>query len=134
MIRKLFFLVLFITCAACGASAGAVSQEVPSASFLEQQGTEKGNAHEDELYSEAKDALDDGEYDNAIKQFDEVVKLHGRKADGALYWKAYALNKAGNKAQALTTIGELRRSYPRSNWLRDRSEERRVGKECRSRW
>ena len=67
----------------------------------------------------AKDALDNGEYDNAIKQFDEVIKIHGRRADGAMYWKAYALNKAGNKAQALTAIGELRKSYPKSNWLRD---------------
>src|SRR5207253_7757927 len=67
----------------------------------------------------AKDALDNGEYDNAIKQFDEVVKIHGRKADGAMYWRAYALNKAGNKAQALTAIGELRKNYPKSNWLRD---------------
>ncbi len=87
---------------------------VPSASLLDQQTAEKANAHEDELYSAAKDALDDGEYDNAIKQFDEVIKIHGRKADGALYWKAYALNKAGNKAQALTAIGELRKSYPKS--------------------
>src|ERR1043166_1898623 len=53
-----------------------------------------------------------------MKQFGEVVNVHGRKADGAMYWKAYALNKAGNKAQALTSIGELRRNYPKSNWLR----------------
>jgi tetratricopeptide (TPR) repeat protein len=120
MIRKLLLLALFLTGAAFSArSAHAALQDVPSASLLEQQGAEKANAHEDELYSEAKDALDDGEYDDAIKQFDEVVKIHGRKADGALYWKAYALNKAGNKAQALTTIGELRKSYPKSNWLRD---------------
>jgi HEAT repeat protein len=97
----------------------AAAQEVPSAAFLDPQAADKANAHEDELYSAAKDALDDGEYDNAIRQFDEVAKLHGRKADGALYWKAYALNKAGNKAQAVTTIAELRKGYPRSNWLRD---------------
>ena len=47
------------------------------------------------------------------------LKIHGRKADGAMYWKAYALNKAGNKAQALTVIGELRKNYPKSTWLRD---------------
>ena len=87
--------------------------------LLDPQTAEKANAHEDELYQSAKDALDNGEYDNAIKQFDEVVKIHGRKADGAMYWKAYALNKAGNKAQALTSIGELRKNYPKSNWLRD---------------
>ena len=100
--------------------ACAEPQEVPALGFLDQQAApDKANAHEDELYSEAKEALDEGEYDDAIKQFDEVVKLHGRKADGALYWKAYALNKNGNKAQALTAIGELRKSYPKSNWLRD---------------
>lgn len=120
MNRKLFLIALFFACAAFSARpASAMPQDVPSASLLDQQTAEKANAHEDELYSAAKDALDDGEYDDAIKQFDEVVKIHGRKADGALYWKAYALNKNGNKAQALTTIGELRRSYPKSTWLRD---------------
>lgn len=120
MNRKLFLTVLFFACAAFSARpASAMPQDVPSASLLDQQTAEKANAHEDELYSAAKDALDDGEYDDAIKQFDEVIKIHGRKADGALYWKAYALNKNGNKAQALTTIGELRRSYPKSTWLRD---------------
>ncbi|MGZ4888822.1 MAG: HEAT repeat domain-containing protein [Candidatus Angelobacter sp.] len=120
MNRKLFF-ILFLNFAAFSglASWAATAQEVPSALLLDPQTAEKANAHEDELYSSAKDALDSGEYDNAIKQFDEVVKIHGRKADGAMYWKAYALNKAGNKAQALTTIGELRKNYPKSNWLRD---------------
>lgn len=118
MMRKLFLFLLSLACAASSVAARAV-QEVPAASFLEQQSADKANAHEEELYSSAKDALDDNEYDKAIRQFDEVVKLHGRKADGALYWKAYALNKNGNKAQALTTIGELRKSYPRSTWLRD---------------
>ncbi|HET9285340.1 MAG TPA: tetratricopeptide repeat protein [Candidatus Angelobacter sp.] len=120
MNRKLFLIVLFFACAAFSARpASAMPQDVPSASLLDQQTAEKANTHEDELYSAAKDALDDGEYDDAIKQFDEVIKIHGRKADGALYWKAYALNKNGNKAQAITTIGELRRSYPKSTWLRD---------------
>jgi HEAT repeat protein len=91
----------------------------PSASFVDQQTAEKANAHEDEVYSDAKGNLDNGDYDEAIKGFDEVAKIHGRKADAALYWKAYALNKAGNKAQSLTTIGELRKNYPKSNWLRD---------------
>jgi len=119
MIRKLFPFLLFLYCAGFGSVARAALQEVRSASFLDPQSAEKANPHEEEVYSAAKDALDNGQYDNAIRQFDEVAKLHGRKADGALYWKAYALNKTGNKAQALTTIGELRKTYPRSTWLRD---------------
>jgi tetratricopeptide (TPR) repeat protein len=120
MNRKLLLLAYFLTFfISCGRASCVALQEVPSASLVDPQTAEKANAHEDEVYSSAKDALDDGEYDDAIKQFDEIVKLHGRKADGALYWKAYALNKAGNKSQALTMIGELRKSYPKSNWLRD---------------
>src|SRR5258708_39179196 len=87
--------------------------------MLERETEEKDKPQEDEVYNSAKDALDNGEYDNAIKQFDEVIKIRGRRADGAMYWKAYALGKAGNKAQALTTIGELRKQYPKSTWLKD---------------
>jgi HEAT repeat protein len=120
MNRKLLFLILFLNFAAFfGVASAFAAQEVPSAALLYPQTADKANAHEDEVYSSAKDALDNGEYDDAIKQFDEVIKIHGRKADGALYWKAYALNKAGNKGHALTMIGELRKSYPKSNWLRD---------------
>lgn len=120
MNRKLFLIIFLFSCAAFSVRpAGATVQEAPSASLLDQQTAEKVNAHEDELYSSAKDDLDDDSYDDAVKGFDEVVKLHGRKADAALYWKAYALNKEGNKAQALTTIGELRKTYPKSTWLRD---------------
>jgi HEAT repeat protein len=119
MNRKLFLILFLNIVVSFGLSSAAAAQQVPSASLLDPQTTEKANAHEDELYQSAKDALDNGEYDNAIKQFDEVIKIHGRRADGAMYWKAYALNKAGNKAQALTSIGELRKNYPKSNWLRD---------------
>ncbi len=119
MNRKLFLILFLNIVVSFGLSSSAAAQQVPSASLLDPQAAEKPNAHEDELYQSAKDALDNGEYDNAIKQFDEVIKIHGRKADGATYWRAYALNKAGNKAQALTAIGELRKNYPKSNWLRD---------------
>jgi HEAT repeat protein len=119
MNRKLFLILFLNIVVSFGLSSAAAAQQVPSASLLDPQTAEKANAHEDELYQSAKDALDNGEYDNAIRQFDEVIKIHGRRADGAMYWKAYALNKAGNKAQALTVIGELRKNYPKSNWLRD---------------
>jgi tetratricopeptide (TPR) repeat protein len=120
MINRKLFLTLFLNIVVSfGLSNVAAAQQVPSASLLDPQTADKANAHEEELYQSAKDALDNGEFDDAIKQFDEVIKIHGRRADGAMYWKAYALNKAGNKAQALTTIGELRKDYPKSNWLRD---------------
>src|ERR1044071_10337736 len=130
MSRKLFLILFLNIVVSFGLSSAAAAQQVPSASLLDPQTAEKANAHEDELYSSAKDALDNGEYDNAIKQFDEVVKIHGRKADGAMYWKAYALNKAGNKAQALRAIAGLSKSYTKRKWQRDvggRERESRGG-------
>jgi HEAT repeat protein len=122
MMNRKLFLILFLNFAVSfGLTQSSSAQQVPSASLLDPQTAEKANAHEDELYTSAKDAVDNGEYDNAIKQFDEVIKIHGRRADGAMYWKAYALGKAGNKAQGLTTLGELHKQYPKSTWLKDAS-------------
>jgi len=120
MNRKLLILNLLLTCLFfVGKTPRAVAQDVPSASLLDQQTAEKANSREDDVYSSAKDALDDGEYDNAIKEFDEVVKMRGRKADAAMYWKAYALNKAGNRGQALATLADMRKAFPKSNWVRE---------------
>ena len=43
----------------------------------------------------------------------------GARADGAIYWKAYALNKLGRRDEALAAIAELRKSHPSSRWLDD---------------
>ena len=119
MKRKMFFTSLFLTFTFILARAGCTQAEVPSASLLDSQSAEKANTREDEVYSAAQDALHNGEYDNAIKTFEEVARMRGRKADAAFYWKAYALNKAGDKAQALTTVADLRKGYPKSNYLHD---------------
>jgi len=91
----------------------------PGLSFAESQNTSDKAREEDEAYEAAQNALNSEEFANAVTGFDNVIKMHGRKADAATYWKAYALNKQGNKAQALTTIAELRKSYPQSRYIRD---------------
>lgn len=73
----------------------------------------------DELYEEGTSALDEEDWDDAIRAFDGVVKMKGARLDGALYWKAYAQRKAGRKAEAKATIAELRRAAPRSKWMKD---------------
>ena len=49
--------------------------------------------------------------------FNKVVQQHGQRAEGALYWKAYAENKEGQPARALSTCAELRHTFPKSEWL-----------------
>jgi tetratricopeptide (TPR) repeat protein len=118
MNRRLLFILVFI--AAMPSTAQRLrAQNPPVSSFAESREPEQANPREDGLYNEAKDALDNGDYDQAVSKFDEVAKMRGRKADAALYFKAYALSKAGNKSQALATIAELGKAYPQSKWKKD---------------
>jgi hypothetical protein len=118
----LFFLLLFVSGGWTVSSGAQVAP--PSFGFVEEQkpSAEKqreGREEEEEAYSTAQDALSEGEYEDAVSGFDAVIELRGRKADAAIYWKAYALSKAGNKTQALQVIAELRKSFPKSTWLHD---------------
>lgn len=85
--------------------------------FLPQQSTV--SAPEDGLYKDGTNYLNEGKWDAASGKFDQVAALHGKRADSALYWKAYALNKSSRRQDALATIAELRKQYPRSTWLKD---------------
>ena len=66
-----------------------------------------------------RSALDNHKYDQALDYFTEVVARGGPKADGALYWKAYTLNKLGRRDEAAAAIAQLRTSFPSSHWLDD---------------
>ena len=76
-------------------------------------------AREEDLYDAGTDAIDDAHWQEAVDKFDEVIKLHGKRADAALYWKAWAQNKLGQRAAALTTLAELKRTSPNSRWTND---------------
>lgn len=86
--------------------------------FLPEQGS-AASGREDELYNDATDYLNDSEWQKAADKFSDVAALKGRRADAALYWKAYALNKAGQRQAATSTVAQLRTQYPKSTWLKD---------------
>jgi HEAT repeat protein len=117
---KLALLILLLGAVRFACAAATQSQVDPGVlSFAESQSAPRANDREEELYSDATENLNDEEYSDAIKGFDEVAKMHGRRADAALYWKAYAQNKDGQKERALATIAELRKSYPKGKWLQE---------------
>lgn len=78
-----------------------------------------GGADEASLYADGTRAVDESRWQDAVGLFDRVAQMHGEHAEGALYWKAYAENKEGQPANALSTCGELRKSYPKSRWLEE---------------
>jgi HEAT repeat protein len=104
------------------AICSAVSLSVPSAAglvFPPAEADSVTNAHEDQLYSDATRAINESRWSDAEGLLDQVISQHGRRADGALYWKAYVENKQGRSSEALTTCSGLRQSYPKSTWLKE---------------
>jgi HEAT repeat protein len=74
---------------------------------------------EEALYDRGTRALDQARWDRAVEIFGQVVELHARRTDGALYWKAYAQNKLGQRTEALAGLAELNKSFPQSRWIND---------------
>lgn len=73
----------------------------------------------DDDYTRGTQALDQRRWQDAIISFDRVVEAKGKKADGALYWKAYALDKLGRVPLVSATCMQLQTAYPSSPWNKD---------------
>jgi len=104
------FLVAVLTVAPWGLHAEGL-EPLPAANG--------GSAAADDasLYADGTKAINESRWPDAVGLFDRVAQMHGEHAEGALYWKAYAENKEGQPANALSTCGELRKKYPKSRWL-----------------
>ena len=84
--------------------------------FQSRSGT---TGRDDRDYQRGLSALDSHRWDRAIASFQTVAEKKGSDADAALYWKAYAQNRAANREDALSTLSELKQLYPTSRWLGD---------------
>ena len=72
-----------------------------------------------QLYEEGNNALYEGRWDRAVTYFTRLADLKGARADQALYWKSYAQNRLGQRADSLATIAELTNSYPSSRYIKE---------------
>lgn len=70
-------------------------------------------------YRSGMRALDNRRYAEAVTQFERAAGPKQPKPDGALYWKAYALNKLGKRPEALAVLDQLQRDFAASPWLND---------------
>ncbi|MGH9424562.1 MAG: HEAT repeat domain-containing protein, partial [Thermoanaerobaculia bacterium] len=74
---------------------------------------------EEGAYDAATDALDDHNWRRAAELFKKVAGMHMSHADAALYWLADAQSKMGARSEALSTLLQLEKSYPKSKWVED---------------
>jgi HEAT repeat protein len=102
---------------AVGAPCGATPVIPPGAGPAAVGNDEQ--SRENELYESARQAIDEEQWRRAADTFERVVVMKGPKADLALYWKAYALNRANQRADALDTLAALKKAYPKSRTLEE---------------
>lgn len=74
---------------------------------------------DDANYQRGLAKLDARQWDQAIAAFTTAAEHDTAIADAALYWKAYAENRAGQRDDSLETLSELAEKYPSSRWLKD---------------
>ncbi len=96
-----------------------MAQQLPKSDFLDPQNAAPAKHGEEEAYAGAQQALNSNQYAEAVSAFGQVAKMGGRRAEGALYWKAYAQNKLAQRGEALATLAELRKSYPQSRYVKE---------------
>ena len=97
------------------ATLAAQSLGIPEAQSFQAREAGKGDAD----YQHGLSALDARNWDQAVDYFRESASHKGSNADAALYWLAYAQNRAGDRDEALGTIKQLRQAYASSRWIND---------------
>lgn len=90
----------------------------------------RADNNDDRNYQSGTRALDNGRWDEAVEYFTRVVNGGGTRADGAMYWIAWALNKQGNGAAALEWLDRMQKTYAESRWV---TEARALQVEIRQR-
>jgi HEAT repeat protein len=102
--------------------AGGFAPRAPLTGVWEPADAQSGSARttrEDRLYEEAQGDLEEGRWQRAAERFSQIAASKGPRTDAALYWKAYALDRLGQKAEALTAAAELIKNFPSSRWIAD---------------
>lgn len=74
---------------------------------------------EQQMYESATDALDEGDWRAAADGFRQVARMNASNAAASLHWLAYAQYKMGQRSEALATLVELQKRYPKSKWAGD---------------
>jgi hypothetical protein len=103
------------------AQSRAAEQAAREAERAERQAQRARAAAEraDNAYEAGQEALEEERWQRAVDRFSSVIEAKGARVDAAMYWRAYALDRLGQKADALAAVAELIKQYPSSRWLAD---------------
>lgn len=77
------------------------------------------DAQWDVQYERARQAIERAQWSQAVQQFTVLAQTSAPRADAAMYWRAYALDKLNRHADALAAVSDLFKSFPASRWTSD---------------
>ncbi len=97
-------------------SAGSGVAGAPDAAAL---AAAPADTPKNDPYADGTSAINQSRWADAVQFFTAAAQQHGDKADGALYWKAYAQDKLNQTKQAQEACAALRSGYPTSKWIDD---------------
>ncbi|HEX5634511.1 MAG TPA: hypothetical protein VFX50_14820 [Gemmatimonadales bacterium] len=85
------------------------------------QGEQKGQRESqwEAQYERARQAIERAQWSLAVQQFSQLASSKTPRADAAMYWRAYALDKMNRYTDALAAVGDLFKEYPASRWASD---------------
>lgn len=111
---------LFLTLAVVGAMLPMSARAATMADdpTLDPQNTASAS-NDDALYATGNKAMDEHRWADAVAAFDKVAANKGKRADAALYWKAYNLEKLGRKDEAQAACDSLKQQMPSSTWNKE---------------
>lgn len=116
MKRYKIALATLMTCAAVFSGA---AWAIPSSD-------EMASTELNSLYWHGHQALGKGDWDLALQRFTELERRLRQSepdaVDAAIYWRAYALVRAGRPDEAQAVVKRLLHEFPHSRWNRDASE------------
>jgi hypothetical protein len=83
---------------------GPMTIEAPALTFAfgqdrDKEAEQRERDRETRAYEQGRDYIDQGRYDRAIERLNDVVAMKGPRADAALYYRAWAQNKAGLRSR-----------------------------------
>src|SRR2546426_12363143 len=118
---SIFVVVLSLSTALPLRVSAQTADEKEKAKQQPQQDREKARLERESerAYQQAKKLVDKGQWEEALKSLDDAIKKGGSRVDGALYWLAYAQSKLNQRAEALSTLAWLNKTFADIRWLND---------------
>jgi HEAT repeat protein len=92
-------------------------QQRERAERLRERAEERARERFENLYEQGQDAIERAQWARAVERFSAIVSAKAPRADAAMYWRAYSLDKLNRQIEALTSVAELVKVYPTSRWL-----------------